>query len=589
MSHLEQNLDRLVCDARLREALLCCRPVCARIEDEGGRSVLRASGVAMHAARDPVAEADAFAAQAQLHEAHYVLLFGIGMGHALEALRHRTDAELLVHEPDLEVLRLCLEARPLAVQGAQLLRDAVAVRARLRDATRRRGKVLLLGWPPAVRRHREAFAEIALHVREAMTAATVGENTWDTRMSGWIENVLINLPVALAHPLLETMEGALRGAPAFLLAAGPSLERNIAQLKHLDGRGVILTVNTAVPALDHHGVRPDLVACLESIDMSSHLRDSPGFRGAHFVVDLPSNPAHFALAPRAMLPFSDLVAYYALWLRDIGAATPLNSGCCAAHAAFSAAHLVGCDPIVLVGQDAALTGGSFYSPSTPFGAMRLAGQDGDEGKVMGDDAKVRLHRGGQVSYQAGQSVVVHPVPAWGGVGTVLSTPQLDYVRIWYQENVPKLAATRVINATEGGARIPGVAEARLREVIAGLGSARVDFRDAARVAAPPSPERLASVRAGLSAAREQALVVEREARRAMVAGPGQRDDAAARLKEVSRDLLLQGYARRDVLGVVARGGDLRDLCAVLVKRAVELAGRLAACEAALESLQRRAA
>lgn len=588
MSFLQHNLNGLVKHARLRESILACLPSRARVVSDRVHPQIRAGDVAMHSAVDPVAEAEVFAARAQLDDIDYVLLFGIGAGHAMEALRRRGAPPIVVVEPDLEVLRLCLEMRALCVDDCQVVRDAVAVRALLRDVMRRGQRVLLLGWPPSVRLHGESYREISRHVSEAMDASRVAGNTWDLRMSGWIENVLLNLPRALAHAQVSGLAGTLRGVPAFLLAAGPSLERNIAQLRHLDGRGVIFTVNTAVPALDRHGVRPDVVACVESIDVSSHLRDSPAFAGARLAVSLPSNPAHFRLSPRGLWAFSDHIDYYSRWLEQLGAATVLESGCCSAHAAFSTAALLGCDPIVLVGQDAALTGGEFYSRSTHFGAMRLTSVSGEEGRVEGDEAKVRLHDGAQVAYHAGRPVGVHPVEAWGGEGTVLSTLPLDYVRVWYEE-VVRETDVRVVNSTEGGARLAGVPEARLADVVAGLPGARVDFEAVAGLASPASAQTLACVREGLAVVGEQVREAARAGQRAMAMGTAARQDAVTRLKERTRGLLLQGYARRDVMGVVERGGDLPELCAVLIRRARSLSTRLEACENAVESLFRRAA
>ena len=69
---------------------------------------------------------------------------------------------------------------------------------------------------------------------------------------------------------------------------------------------------------------------------------------------------------------------------------------------------MGCNPIVLVGQDAALTGGEFYASSSPFGGMRLASLGDDGARVLGDEAKVRVSKGGPVVYRAGQPVNVQP-------------------------------------------------------------------------------------------------------------------------------------------------------------------------------------
>jgi hypothetical protein len=262
----------------------------------------------------------------------------------------------------------------------------------------------------------------------------------------------------------------------------------------------------------------------------------------------------------------------------------MDAGCCAAHAAFSTARLLGCDPIALVGQDAALTGGEFYAPSTHFGGMRLAGIKAGRGAVVGDEAKERLHRGTVVEWTANQSVPIHEVPAWGGQGSVWSTASLDYVREWYEEAAQD-GGGRIVNATEGGARIAGVPEARLADLLADLhgdrGTARVDFGRIARAAAAPSADDRLRVAEAVGQARRQALAAAAAARRTAATDLGPR--AVDRLKAKTRLMLLQGYARRDVLDVVERKGDLRELCAVLGRRADALADRLAACESAVRA------
>ena len=51
--------------------------------------------------------------------------------------------------------------------------------------------------------------------------------------------------------------------PAFIVSAGPSLDKNIDELKNIKGRGVIMAVDTAIKPLLKKGIVPDIVASVD--------------------------------------------------------------------------------------------------------------------------------------------------------------------------------------------------------------------------------------------------------------------------------------------------------------------------------------
>jgi len=92
------------------------------------------------------------------------------------------------------------------------------------------------------------------------------------------------------------------------------------------------------------------------------------------------------------------------------------------------------------------------------------------------------------------------VTAWGGVDKATSTIGFSAVRAWLEAASITLARarpdTRLINATEGGARIAGFEECRLSELLATLPERDITaaslYRDAQRVQPPLGDARLAS-------------------------------------------------------------------------------------------------
>ena len=87
------------------------------------------------------------------------------------------------------------------------------------------------------------------------------------------QQVLTNLMRNLCHMpqavLGSSLRDALRGLPAIICGAGPSLNRIIPKLAQLKDRALIIAGGTAVNALNNHGIIPHLVA---------HIDPHPPFR-----------------------------------------------------------------------------------------------------------------------------------------------------------------------------------------------------------------------------------------------------------------------------------------------------------------------
>jgi hypothetical protein len=154
-------------------------------------------------------------------------------------------------------------------------------------------------------------------------------------------------------------------------------------------------------------------------------------------------------------------------------------------AVFSLAHSLGCNPIVFLGQDLAYTGGrthaggSFWDESR----ARVSAETGQLELSWSETLKKVGHRN--------TSEPVVELPAWGGEGTVVSGPTFTGIRTWLEAAAATLAQQqpelRLVNATEGGARLQGFEERTLRELLDGLPEVSITARDLAACAAARRP------------------------------------------------------------------------------------------------------
>jgi hypothetical protein len=151
---------------------------------------------------------------------------------------------------------------------------------------------------------------------------------------------------------------------------------------------------------------------------------------------------------REPTPLMDWVEQYIPQIGDI------QSGGSVATSLFDFLLNAGCDPIILVGQDLAYTGREIHTSGTYHNDEWLTLTS----RTLNlDTINQRVVRKRKIRY----------VPAWGGDGTVLTDYVLDLYRQWFEDSVAKVDR-KVINATEGGAKIKGTEERTLSDLASSL-------------------------------------------------------------------------------------------------------------------------
>ena len=261
------------------------------------------------------------------------------------------------------------------------------------------------------------------------------------RSRRWAEHMLRNL-LLLAEKPHGMKKGAFQGEPAFIVGAGPSLDKNRELLQH--GGGVVVRINAASKAATGHST-----LCVESNDLTAKLSED----GVQFMA-LTSPPHVLRCRYERLRPiWCGEIAWIAEQITGIPRLAMSGSG---STAACSLARRWGCDPIVLVGHDLAFTDGKVYASST--GHRDSIEEDG---RYVWGTTSARMPRPNNPLPEAEE---LQDQPAWGGDGTVKVGAVHYGVRQWLTVFAAHPGHPRCINATEGGARIDGWEEMRLRDL-----------------------------------------------------------------------------------------------------------------------------
>jgi uncharacterized Rossmann fold enzyme len=435
--------------------------------------IVVADGKKLHSSRDPLLEARRFARRQDVSRASVIVLMGYGSGHVARALLRQSRAPVFCFEPDLEVLREGLAHGPI-----EPMCQIITHPDRLADVLYRQlgagdqGRIVT--WVPSMRQSPELYHLAMQRTNQAVERARCRDMTTQVRVEGWLDFYLSNVINLAKGPGLARLRGRLSGHTAIVCSAGPSLTKNAALLKNVRDQALIFSVNTAARALAKIGVVPHAIVSVESLDVSTQLQEIPWISQVYAFLELTGNPALFRLPFRGISPLSVDTSSCSRFTNRVEPGSSFSAGFCVANAATALAQQLGCKRIILIGQDLAYSENRVYAEGTVFEDLRTERKDGKSVHVN-LEAKHAIEANSKGSLIRGvtQSATyrAEEVEGWGGGSTVATNQDFLHFRDWFVRAAPKLNehGVELINATEGGATIPGWREITLAQAIAEFG------------------------------------------------------------------------------------------------------------------------
>lgn len=273
-------------------------------------------------------------------------------------------------------------------------------------------------------------------------------------------NDILNIPNCIGFPGGKTLFNKFKNVPAILVSTGPSLQKNIHIIKKIyeEKTALILAVGQALRVLLSYDIIPDLITTVDygKINLTH-------FNGL-MTCDVPLvalNRTHAELLDKWQGPkFIISTAYHSLYnnstvsiLSDKGF---LDQGGSVSHFLLSLAHKMGCNPIVITGQDLALTDGkSHIINADSAGTVSI-----DNGIIKWD---VKDKRSPELSKQQNQMGYATYVEGYFGL-PVLTNVGLQSFITAFDHIIKTIPDRTIINSTQGGARISGAVQMSLSKV-----------------------------------------------------------------------------------------------------------------------------
>ena len=243
-----------------------------------------------------------------------------------------------------------------------------------------------------------------------------------------VKNMLDNIKyLCNGYKTIQLVEVIPRDIPGILVSAGPSLNKNIKELKRAKGKAFIIAVDTAIKPLLSEGIIPDMFAVVDGRKPLS-LVEKEEAKEIPLLGTLSASSAVLEYHTGMKFFYNEgyAVSDHILLKQDTDFGSVETDGS-VATTAFSLLYKIGLPCIILVGQDLAYTGNKSHADGTFADVMKK------------EDTKNYITVEGNTEEKVPTTEILKLYLKWFG----------DYIAAAkkYDPNF------RVINATEGGAKI----------------------------------------------------------------------------------------------------------------------------------------
>lgn len=304
-------------------------------------------------------------------------------------------------------------------------------------------------------RHRIEYMEIAVRAQQVINQLNC--NTGTVRGAGKTiaDNDILNLPYVIKERGVNDLANLFKDKPAVVVSTGPSLEKNVRLLGECKDNVIIIAVGQALRVLLGYDITPDFICTVDFGEV---------------------NMAHFKGLMDSSVPLICLNRTYAPLLKQYQGpkfitaspqpeGTPhailndkghIAQGGSVAHLCLGSAVLLGCDPIMLIGQDLAYsdTNKSHIAQADAGGNIEI---ENNEIRWKVTDQRTSLH-----NQNHSMGPVMH-VDGYFGKPVVTNAGLASFITSF--ENMIDVYGKTVINSTQGGAKIKGTIQMTLKRAV----------------------------------------------------------------------------------------------------------------------------
>lgn len=318
-------------------------------------------------------------------------IYGSGLGYLADKYIEKAKGRVVVYEPDIEALRFVLSSvdfsenfktgRLYFASSFEEFDNIINLLFRYKtNVTVSYLDYYKLYHKPEV----EAFTD---YVQNRVQLVDHNFTFQITNCFSFFSRTLQNASKKFLLPMLTDYKDAFKGKPALIVSAGPSLHKNIELIKKYQDNAIIFSVGTALGTLYNNGITPDFVNVIER-NNTKVLYDFPFSKDISFICETFTESSYLDVDFKQKLLTASVETDDARWFLEKAGRELVHfetKGTVAYHALYSAYYL-GCNPLILVGQDLAYTDGRCYAKGSKFEGLEcIFDEDTQKYKIVLSD------------------------------------------------------------------------------------------------------------------------------------------------------------------------------------------------------------
>jgi hypothetical protein len=435
------------------------------MEEEPGKVVY------LHSKYDPIQEAERLISQFQdVSNYEHVIFYGLGLGYHIQLfMDQHPELTFSIYEPNQAVFSLFLNHRPLdllpwkKLENIYLEEDANDTLLNLTKFINiiTTQKVLMVSLPSYERVFEEKYKNFTNLFRKMVADKRSSINIDIAFEKRWIVNSLLNIPEVIKTPniLRDVDKNHFQHKPALLVAAGPSLQEDIEEIRFIKENGLayIFSVGSAISILLNNEIYPDAACTYDPQPTNYKVFDKVVKKGITSIPLIFGSSVGFETllsypGPKLhMLTNQDTLAPFLLKRQNDESLDTVRDAGTIAVVTLELLNKLGCNPVYLVGQNLAYKNDRLYPEGIGYY---------DALPSLSEEAKQ-------------QAIIVEDV--YGG--KVYTNDGFDSMRKQMEAYIQSFAGQEIINTTKGGAKIIGAPFVSLGEVLADRLKVRVVEND----------------------------------------------------------------------------------------------------------------
>ena len=287
-----------------------------------------------------------------------IVIFGLGYGHCIDYIKKKRIQykKLVIFEPCTNILQEVLKKRSVQeLLGMKdlflhLFRTPNDMAKYLLSEALESKTVKILYHLSYMSLFTDIYDNVLRSFRGERISVETSINTMRAKAVEWNTNQLKSIQTS--NPSAAVLSGRLKNVPGIIASAGPSLEKHYDILKSIGDRALIVAPGSTTRIFNARGQNAHIALSIDSnVIQAGFYKDYA--LGSVLVGSYRLHPDVYNNFPNAILnavlSTEYLARYYIEWSKQ----TPfmISDHASVSSAAIDLLYLLGCDPIILIGQD----------------------------------------------------------------------------------------------------------------------------------------------------------------------------------------------------------------------------------------------